>query len=59
MMIQSKADRDRLRNRAAGNRKIVDELRRIAKSYEQGRAASACMSDIVKLIATKPEKRRG
>lgn len=58
-MIQSKADRDRLRSRGGSNRKILDEVRRIAKSYEEGMAASACMSDIIKLIATGPEKRRG
>lgn len=53
--LQSKNDRDRLRNRASGNRRIVDALRRILREYREGRGASACMAELER-IARKDGK---
>lgn len=51
--IASKADRDRIRGRAGGNRAMVEAVRKVLREYEQGRAASACMADIRKAIDRK------
>jgi hypothetical protein len=51
--ISSKADRDRIRGCAGGNRAMVDAVRKILREYEQGRAASACMADIRKTFGDK------
>lgn len=48
--IQDKADRDRLRQRSAGNRAKVIRIEQIVKDYAQGRAASACMVDIKNIL---------
>lgn len=49
--IQSRADHDRLRQRAAGkhkaNKAIADETVRIVGEFLRGRPASACMADLV------------
>lgn len=49
--IQSKADRDRIRQKAGNNRATVDRIKTIAREYlVDQRAASACMADIIKLL---------
>lgn len=50
MTIQSKADRDRVRGRAGINKRLLEEARRILREYRQGRAASACMADLERLM---------
>lgn len=51
--IQSKADRDRLRQRAGGNARLVAEVRRILREYREGRAASSCMAEIERVTADR------
>lgn len=48
--IQSKADRDRLRQRTAERNALVPKIERVIEQYTQGRAASACMADIIKVL---------
>lgn len=48
--IQNKADRDRIRQRASGNRAVVDRIRSIVETYRQGRAASSCMAEIEQAV---------
>lgn len=50
-MIKAKPDRDRIRQRSAGNKAKLDQVRRIVREYrEQGRPASACMSDVERVV---------
>lgn len=51
--IQSRQDRDRVRQRAASNRAVVDRIKSIIADYRQGRAASACMDDVAKAVEGK------
>lgn len=55
--IQSRQDRDRIRQRAASNRAIVDRVRSIIGMYRQGRAASACMDEVAKAVEDRHEPR--
>lgn len=48
--IQSKSDRDKVRQRASGNRAKIDRIAKIVKDYAEGRAASACMVDIKNIL---------
>lgn len=48
--INGKSDRDRIRQRASGNRAVVDRVRSIIEMYRQGRAASSCMAEIEKAV---------
>jgi len=48
--IQSKADRDRIRQRAGQKTAKLDAIQKILKDYAQGRAASACMVDIARVL---------
>lgn len=48
--IQSKSDRDRIRQRASGNRAALDAVKKIVRDYAQGRAANACMVDIINIL---------
>ena len=48
--IQSKSDRDKVRQRSAGNRAKLDCIAKIVKDYAEGRAASACMVDIKNIL---------
>lgn len=51
MSIDSKSDRDRIRQRASGNKAKLDQVRKIIREYrEQGRAASACMDDVERAV---------
>lgn len=50
---QGRGARDRLRQRASGNRKLVEAVRRVMADYRKGRGASACMDEIGRLIDTK------
>lgn len=56
--IASKADRDRLRQRAGGARARLDTVLRIVREYEQGRAAAACMDDIKAACRGAPRRER-
>ena len=48
--IQSRQDRDRIRQRAASNRAVVDRIKSIIADYRQGGAASACMDEVAKVV---------
>lgn len=48
--IQSRQDRDRIRQRAASNRAVVDRIKFIVAEYRQGGAASACMDEVAKAV---------
>lgn len=51
--IQSRQDRDRIRQRAASNRAVVDRIKSIVAEYRQGGAASACMDEVAKAVEGK------
>lgn len=46
MSISSKSDRDKIRQKAGNNKRLLETVRRVLKEYRQGRAATSCMSDI-------------
>lgn len=51
--LQSKADRDRIRQRSSDahwkNKKVADTARRIVREHlEHGRSAQACMADLIR-----------
>lgn len=49
--IQSKSDRDRIRQKAGNSRMQLDRIKKVAQEYiVDGRAASACMAEIIKLL---------
>jgi len=48
--VQSKADRDRIRQRAGRKTAKLDAIQKVIKEYTQGRAASACMVDIARIL---------
>ncbi len=54
MTIHCKQDRDRIRQHAVRQRKdnerIANLARRLVKECQQGRAASACMIDLMKIV---------
>ncbi len=54
MTIHCKQDRDRIRQHAVRQRKdnerIANLARRLVKECQQGRAASACMIDLTKIV---------
>lgn len=52
-VLQSKPDRDRLRQRTAESRrldkKVADTARKIVREHlERGRSADACMADLIR-----------
>ena len=49
--INTKADRDRIRQRASGNRALIQAVRRLLKEYREGRAASAVLADVERLLS--------
>jgi hypothetical protein len=48
--INSKSDRDRIRQRSASNRQLLDRIRKLVSEYHEGRAASSCMAEIEKAV---------
>lgn len=48
--IQSRQDRDRIRQQAALRKAAWPKIERLVTECEQGRAASACMSDLKKIV---------
>jgi hypothetical protein len=46
----SKSDRDRIRQRSASNRQLLDRIRKLVSEYHEGRAASSCMAEIEKAV---------
>lgn len=50
MTINSKSDRDRIRQRASSNRSVLDKIRKLVSEYHEGRAASSCMAEIEKAV---------
>lgn len=54
----SKAERDRIRQRAGRRGQVLQEVNRILGEYREGRAASACMRDL-ETIMQRLQKKRG
>lgn len=48
--IQSRQDRDRVRQRAASNRAGMDRVAAIYRDFEQGRSPTECMRDIGRVL---------
>jgi len=48
--IQSRQDRDRIRQRAASNRAGMDRVAAIYRDFEQGRSPTECMRDIGRVV---------
>lgn len=51
--INTKSDRDRVRQRAGGAKQAIQQLRRVLREYREGRAASACMADLERLFKSE------
>lgn len=49
-MITSKADRDKVRQKGATRKRILDAAIKAVREFEQGRALNECFSDLRKVV---------
>ena len=50
ILVQSKRDADRIRQRAGSRKAALSRIRSILAMYQQGRGAASCMDEIVKTM---------
>lgn len=48
--IQSKADRDKVRQKSASNRAVVDRIKGVIREYATGATPAACMLKVIRIV---------